>query len=179
MMSPAVGVALATVLAVFAMLLGEWQLSMFNERGLRRRGAVEPAGDVYPWMRGLYPLVFVALAIEGALTGPAAREWLLAGLALFGVSKALKYWAIATLGSRWSFRLLIEPGLPLVGSGPYRYLRHPNYAAVLGEIVSVALTVHAPVTGLLGGGALGFLIARRIRLENRALGIRPAAEEPS
>ena len=92
------------------------------------------------------------------------------GLALFGVAKALKVWAISSLGSRWSYRVLVLPGEPLVTSGPYRFLSHPNYLAVVGEIVSVAAIVWAPITGVLATIGFGWLMIARMRIEDRALG---------
>src|SRR4051812_713234 len=99
-------------------MAGEAILSSFNERVLRARGAIEPQDDVIGMMRWVYPGAFVAMGIEGALTGPAPRDVLMFGLALFGLAKALKVWAISSLGSRWSYRVLVVPGEPLVTTGP-------------------------------------------------------------
>jgi methyltransferase len=163
-------VSLAALAAVLLAMGGEAILSGYNESQLRRRGAVEPDGDVYRVMRWAYPACFMAMAVEGALTGPAPSRVLVAGLVVFGLAKALKMWAIASLGPRWSFRVLVLPGAALVATGPYRWLRHPNYAAVIGELVGMAAIVWAPVTGLVGSVAFGALILRRIRIEERALG---------
>ena len=92
------------------------------------------------------------------------------GLALFGLAKALKIWAISSLGSRWSYRVLVLPGAPLVHAGPYRFISHPNYLAVVGEIASVAAIVWAPITGVLATIGFGWLMIARIRVEDRALG---------
>src|SRR5688572_18761626 len=170
MTTTAMLIAAATTVAALLIMGGEAVLSAFNERQLRARGAIEPAGDVINTMRWVYPLSFVAMGIEGAITGPAPREVMMYGLALFGLAKALKLWAISSLGSRWSFRVLVPPGAPLVTAGPYRFLAHPNYLAVVGEIGSVALIVWAPITGLLATVGFGALMIKRIRIEDRALG---------
>lgn len=170
MTNPALAIAVLTVLAALLMMGGELVLSRFNERQLRAKGAVEPPGDVIATMRWAYPLSFVAMAAEGALTGPSPAPVLLGGLALFGFAKALKVWAISSLGSRWSYRVLILPGAPLVTTGPYRFMSHPNYLAVVGELVSVAMIVAAPISGLLSTFAFGLLMRARIRIEDRALG---------
>jgi methyltransferase len=170
MTTQAVAIAGVTVIAALLIMAGEAALSAFNERQLRAQGAIEPEGDVINTMRWAYPLSFVAMGVEGALTGPAPREVMMYGLALFGVAKALKLWAISSLGSRWSFRVLVVPGAPLVTSGPYRFLSHPNYLAVAGEIASVALIVWAPIIGVLATIGFGALMIKRIRLEDRALG---------
>ena len=166
----AVAIAGVTIVAALLIMAGEAVLSAFNERQLRARGAIEPAGDVINTMRWAYPLSFVAIGIEGALTGPAPREVMMYGLALFGLAKALKLWAISSLGTRWSYRVLILPGAALITTGPYRFLAHPNYVAVAGEIASVALIVWAPITGVLATTGFGALMVKRIRIEDRALG---------
>lgn len=166
----AVAIAGVTIAAALLIMAGEAALSAFNERQLRARGAIEPAGDVINTMRWAYPLSFVAIGIEGAMTGPAPREVMMYGLALFGLAKALKLWAISSLGTRWSYRVLILPGAPLITTGPYRFLAHPNYVAVAGEIASVALIVWAPITGVLATMGFGALMIKRIRIEDAALG---------
>lgn len=170
MTNQALAIAVLTVVAALLMMAGELVLSSFNERQLRAKGAVEPEGDVIGVMRWAYPLSFVAMAIEGAIVGPSPDALLAGGLVLFGLAKALKVWAISSLGPRWSYRVLILPGVPLVTAGPYRFLAHPNYLAVVGELVSVALIVAAPISGLLATFAFGLLMRARIRVEDRALG---------
>lgn len=164
-----------TLAAVGLLMLGETALSSFNARLLRARGGVEPPDDVYRTMQWAYPACFVAMAIEGAVTGPAARDVIGAGLAVFGVAKALKLWAITSLGWRWTFRVIVPPGAPLVATGPYRMLRHPNYLAVLGELAGVALVVWAPWTGAASLAGFGWLMRRRIAIEEVALGLRAPA----
>jgi methyltransferase len=168
--SPAVVIAVATLLAVLFIMLGEAALSVHNERLLRARGAIEPPDDVIDTMRWAYPGSFVAMAVEGAWAGPASVDALAAGLAVFGFAKALKTWAIATLGTRWTFRVLVLPNAPLIARGPYALLRHPNYVAVMGEIIGMALLVWAPVTGTLSVVGFGWLLLRRMAVEDRALG---------
>src|SRR5262245_35530936 len=128
-------IAGAALLAVLLVMAGEAALSAYNERVLRAQGAREPQDDVYRTMRWAYPACFVAMALEGALTGPAPPDVLAAGFAVFGISKALKMWAISTLGVRWTFRVLVPPQGALVARGPYAFIRHPNYVAVIGELI--------------------------------------------
>jgi methyltransferase len=170
MNNQALAIAVLTVVAALLMMGGELVLSMFNERQLRAKGAIEPPGDVINTMRWVYPASFVAMAVEGAIVGPAPNDILAGGLVLFGFAKALKVWAISSLGPRWSYRVLILPGAPLVTSGPYRFIAHPNYLAVVGELVSVAMIVGAPITGVLATFAFGMLMRARIRVEDKALG---------
>jgi methyltransferase len=174
MSSPVVPLgALAVVLTVMA---AEARLSQQNERALRRRGALEPSDDVYRMMRWAYPTAFVVMAVEGAMFGMQPGPATIAGTLLFGASKALKFWAIASLRDRWTFRVLVIPGAPLVRHGPYAMLRHPNYLAVVGELVSMALFVGARATGPVTVLLFGLLLRRRIRTEEQMLGICLAHE---
>lgn len=147
-------------------LLAETVVSTVNERRLRRDGAVEPAGDVYRAMRVAYPAAFGAMLAEGLLRDGVAGPVAVVGAVVWLAAKALKYWAVATLGRRWSFRLLVVPGAPLVASGPYRVVKHPNYLAVVGELIGVACLTGAWVSGLLSLGVFVPLILRRVAVED-------------
>ncbi len=174
---------LAALAIVFALMLVELLVSRYNERRLRAAGALEPRGDVYGWLRVVYPACFLAMGLEGLLVqvwpasagfyaASAGLRAALAGLFIFVASKALKTWAMLSLGPNWSFRVLVRPGTPLVKSGPYRYLRHPNYVAIFGELIGVALLVDGLLTGLLSLFAIALLLRRRIAVEEFALGLR-------
>ena len=121
-------------------------------------------------MRVAYPAAFLAMIVEGAIGGTPPAAVFVAGAVLFAVAKALKWWAIHTLGPCWTFRVIVVPGAVLVASGPYRRMRHPNYLAVVGELIAVALMSGARVAGLLATAVFGLLMLRRIAVENRALG---------
>ena len=116
----------ALVVAVVVPMLVEARRARLNERIQRGRGGVEPDGDVYRLMLAAYPGCFLAILIEGAWRGAPAFGVQLAGAVVFAAAKVLKWWAIRVLGPAWTFRVIVVPGLPLVASGPYRYLRHPN-----------------------------------------------------
>ena len=96
-------------------------------------------------------------------------------MAIYLLGKAVKYAAIATLGTRWSFRVLVVPGAPLVSRGIYAVLRHPNYVGVAGEVDRRRLWMQAPITGTLFAVTFGFILLWRIRIEERALGLAPRA----
>src|SRR5262245_50568208 len=155
------------IIAVF--MLVEARRASTNERAQRARGGVEPANDVYAVMQIAYPGVFIAMLAEGAVRGIAPTgEWFIVGLTLFIVAKVLKWWAIATLGSFWTFRVIVVPGSSSIETGPYRIMRHPNYVAVVGELIGVAMMMGAVVTGPLALVVFGTLLLRRIAVENRA-----------
>ena len=170
MWRPNVILSIVALAAAFGMMLGELILSRSHEQTLRARGAIEPAGDVYRALAWAYPGMFVAMAIEGVIAGPAPGVRAVAGLLVFLVAKTLKFWAISTLGPRWTYRVLVPPDAPLVTSGPYAWVRHPNYLAVFGEIAGIALVVGAPLTGAISLIAFGALVRKRIAVEERALG---------
>ncbi len=159
-------VSLAVMLAI---MLLEQQRSLANERALLARGAVEPADDVYPIMRWTYPAAFVVMAIEGAMFGPSPGLTTVIGVAVLVAAKALKFWAIGSLGPRWTFRVLVPSDAPLVSHGPYAFLNHPNYVAVVGELIGFAIVVGARVTGPIATIVFGLLLRSRIQVENNAL----------
>lgn len=158
------------VVVVFSFMAIEALRAARNERAQRARGGVEPDGDVYGLMQLAYPGIFLAMILEGALrSAPVGRVWFALGLILFAAAKMLKWWAITALGSYWTFRVIVVPGTTMISSGPYRFLRHPNYLAVAGEIVSLALMTGARVLGPVSLVVFGALMWRRIAVENRAL----------
>jgi methyltransferase len=165
-------VVVLVVGAVFLLMLVELQIAVFNDRALRARGAVEPPDDVYPIMRFAYPAAFLLIGLDALRHEWLNRDVVLLGLLLLGWAKALKFWVIRTLGSRWSFRVMVVPGLPLVTSGPYRWVRHPNYVAVLGEIAAIAVALSAPIAGAVALLGFGWLLRKRILVEERALELK-------
>jgi methyltransferase len=156
----------------FVPMLFEARRSAANERALRAAGAIEPADDVYSLMQVAYPLCFLAMVVEAWARATSVGATALAGSLIFISAKALKYWAIGTLGDRWTFRVLVPPGSARTVRGPYRILRHPNYVAVVGELAGFALLARAPVAGALSLAAFGALLVARVRVEERALGLR-------
>ena len=161
--------SIIVLLLAFGPMLVEASRSRRHERALRAAGAIEPAGDVYPTMQIAYPACFLAIVAEGYLRNAPMDRWFAAGATVFGLGKALKYWAIASLGPRWTFRVLVPPNAPLVSSGPYQWLRHPNYVGVAGELAGAALMAHAPIAGVLAIAMFGGLMLTRIKVEERAL----------
>lgn len=160
---------LLLALLAFAPMLLEARRSAANERALRRRGAAEPDAEVYPIMQIAYPVAFLAMIVEGWWRGADAGAAFFTGIVVFVAAKALKYWAIATLGERWTFKVLVPPGSSRILSGPYRWLDHPNYVGVAGELAGMGLMAQALLAGPLALAGFGLLLLRRIRVEERAL----------
>jgi methyltransferase len=159
-------------LLVFVPMILEARRSNRNDRVLRAAGAIEPSGDVYQAMQVFYPLSFLLPIAEGFVRARPTSTLMAVGLIVFLVAKALKYWAIATLGERWTFRVLVPPHSSRTIEGPYRWMRHPNYVAVGGEIAGVALMAQAWITGVLMLIVFTLLMRARIRVEEQALGLR-------
>ena len=161
---------------VLGLLVAETRLSLAHERRLRARGAAQPPGDVYRALAIAYPLAFLAMGVEGVWREAhepgavgASPNWFLSGVLLFAAAKALKYWAIHALGERWTFKVFIVPGQPLVTTGPYRYVAHPNYVGVVGELVGAAMMCGAPATGSIGFVVFSLVLWRRVRFESQVL----------
>jgi methyltransferase len=156
----------------FVPMIVELRRSTANYQALAAAGAREPADDVIAAMQIAYPASFLAMLMEAWVRGVPATWVVAAGAIVFALAKAIKYWAISALGPRWTFRVIVPPSSTLVAAGPYRYLRHPNYVGVMGELIGYALLAGAPVAGLLASVAFAAILAARIRVEERALGLR-------
>jgi len=151
--------------------LFELWLSRRNARLAFARGAVELGRAHFPAMALLHTLFLFSCAAEVLLLQrafPGILGFFALGAALF--SQALRYWAIATLGPRWNVRVLVVPGEEPVTGGPYRFLRHPNYLAVIAELLSVPLIHGAFLTAIIFSTLNAILLTVRIRAEERALG---------
>ena len=162
----------ALILVAFVPMIAEAVRSARHDRALRAVGATEPPGDVFASMQLAYPGVFVLMIAEAWLRGTTFSPASAAGFVIFAAAKALKYWAMATLGSRWTFRVLVPPQSSRTIAGPYHYLRHPNYIAVVGEIAAFGMAAQAPVSAALSLILFVPLIVQRVRIEERALGLR-------
>jgi methyltransferase len=147
----------------------ELALSRRNERSLRARGAVERGRGRYPLIVALHALWLLSTLVEGLLRGPELPALWPIPLTLFLLVQPLRYWAIFSLGEHWNTRILVVPGAKLITRGPYRYLTHPNYVAVVVEILTFPLIFGAWVTALVFSALNAALLYVRIREENRAL----------
>jgi methyltransferase len=159
-------VNLASVILVLVTVqrLGELVLSRYNTSKLLARGAIEVGAGHYPLIVSVHAAWLIALWIWGR-----DESVNLVALAVFIALQGLRVWIIATLGARWTTRIIVLPGEPLVASGPYRYLSHPNYAVVAAEIATLPLALHLPVLALIFTGLNAAVLAVRLRAETRAL----------
>jgi methyltransferase len=149
---------------VTAERVAEMILARHNTKRLLKRGAREVAPAHYPliitlhaaWLGGLWLL---------AWNRPIRIVWLV----LFAAIQALRFWVLATLGERWTTRIVILPGVPLVKAGPYRFLNHPNYAVVVAEIAILPLVFGLPWYALVFSVLNLLVLSIRITTENAAL----------
>jgi methyltransferase len=144
--------------------LAELWLARRNTRRLLAKGASEVAAGHYPlivllhgfWLAGLWLLAWNARV---------SLVWLV----VFGLLQLLRSWTLGTLGQRWTTRIIVLPGEKLVAAGPYRFLRHPNYVVVIGEIAVLPLCLGMPLYALLFSVANAIILTIRIKAENAAL----------
>ncbi len=148
----------------------ELRIAGRNYRWLLKRGGVEEGEEHYPWMVTLHTLFLVACVLEVWLLRRPFIPWLaVAMMAMVVVAAALRYWVLASLGRRWTTRVVCLPGAPLVTGGPYRWLQHPNYLAVSVEILALPLVHSAWMTAGVFSLANGGLLGIRRRVEEEAL----------
>jgi methyltransferase len=159
-------VSLASIILLLVTLqrLGELVLARSNTKNLLARGAIEVGAKHYPLLVSVHAAWLVSLWIWGR-----DQDVNLFVLALFVMLQGFRLWILATLGSRWTTRIIVVPGEPLIASGPYRYLSHPNYAVVASEIALLPLALHLPLLALIFTVLNAAVLVIRIRTEARAL----------
>lgn len=158
------------VAAVGVERVAELIVSMRNLRWSRARGGREYGQGHYPAMVVLHTGLLLACVLESGLLHRsivAALAWPM--LAVVLVAQALRWWCIGTLGPRWNTRVVVVPGLPLVARGPYRWLSHPNYVAVVAEGIALPLVGSAWITAIAFTVLNAALLRVRITTENAAL----------
>jgi methyltransferase len=144
--------------------LSELALARYNTNRLLARGAIEVGASHYPLVVSVHTAWLIALWVWGR-----DQDVNLVALSAFVVVQGLRLWILATLGSRWTTRIIVLRGEPLVASGPYRYFSHPNYAVVAAEIALLPLALHLPWLALIFTVLNAAVLVIRIRTEARAL----------
>lgn len=162
---PEFGTPQAFILFVAALRLMELVYANHNTRRLVMRGAVEIGAAHYPVMVVLHSAWLVALFL--LVPAGAAINWY--WMSAFGLFLILRVWTLVSIGRYWTTRIITLPGAPLVRSGPYRFVRHPNYIVVIGEIASVPMIFGAWEIALVFSVLNLALLAVRVSVEERAL----------
>ena len=144
--------------------LAELVHSRRNTARLLARGAQEVAPEHYLYMVALHATWLVGLWLL-APARPIEAFW----FAVFAVAQIGRLWVLATLKTRWTTRIIVLPGVPLVATGPYRYLRHPNYAIVAVEIAALPLAFGLPAYAIGFSVLNAIVLIIRVKVENMAL----------
>lgn len=154
---------------VIGQRLFELSVAKQNTRWIKEQGGVEYGQKHYPWLVLIHILFFVSIMMEGLLSEnqPGPWRWLL--LVLFFAVQGLRIWVMRSLGNYWNTRIFVIPGAKPLNKGPYRYLRHPNYAVVILEFALLPLFMGAYVSLIVFSVAnLFFLWFVRIPAEEQA-----------
>lgn len=147
--------------------LAELYLSARNTTRLRARGAYEVGAEHYPAMVALHAAWLGGLWI---FAWPLSANWVL--IAIYAALQIVRIWVIASLGERWTTRIIVLPSAPLVRSGPYRFFKHPNYVIVAAEIALLPLAFGLVVYAMIFSAANAALLLWRIQTEEHALANR-------
>jgi methyltransferase len=173
----------AIVAAVALQRLSEVAIDRRNRRALAARGGVLVEHDATAALVAFHLCWFAGLVAERTLLGarmPSLGACLALGAAL-ALVVAARAWVFATLGRRWTMRVVVVPGETPVRRGPYRFVAHPNYLVVCAEVLLVALLVGAVWTAVLGSVANAVVLSLRVQREEaawRALGREPLDRAP-
>lgn len=156
--------AVSVLAFVTVQRLGEVVYARGNERQLKAHGGIEYGADHYPLIVALHGLWLVGLWLSASGTPP-QLSW----LAAFGVVQGLRMWVLHVLGPRWTTRVIVIPGAPLICSGPYRFMSHPNYAVVAAEIFVLPMAFGLSFFAVTFSALNAVVLALRIRVEEHAL----------
>lgn len=168
------------ILAVAAERLVELVVSRRNTRWSMAHGGREFGRGHYPVMVAMHTLLLVSCVVEVWGWHRPFIAWLgWPMVAVVVVSTVVRWWCVATLGKHWNPRLIVIPDAPLIQGGPYRWIHHPNYTAVIAEVAALPLVHSAWVTAIVFSVANALVLTVRIRTENAALGYHGPAPSPA
>ena len=165
---------LALLLAVGLLRLLEMRISRQHQQEMATRGAAKVDEPKFRWMVLLHTAVLVGAALEVVFLKRPFLPWLAAPMfAIFLAANALRWWVIRSLGAHWNVQVVDSSRLGVVTSGPFRYVRHPNYAAVFSELLALPLIHTAWITAIVGAIAHIGVLAQRLSTEERVLLANP------
>ena len=159
------------ITVVIVQRISELILAKNNEKYLKSNGAIEYDKKGYKYIVLMHNLFFVSLIMEFFFLQRELNQYWQMLLIIFICTQLLRYWAIFTLGKRWNTKILVLPNTELIRSGVYKYLKHPNYIAVIIEIAVIPLLFSCYFTAI-GFSILNLIVVRRrIQIEEEALNI--------
>jgi methyltransferase len=165
---------LGLLLAVGLLRLVEMRISKQHQKEMAARGAAKVDEPKFRWMVLLHTAVLLGAALEVVFLKRSFLPWLAAPMfAIFLAANALRWWVIRSLGAHWNVQVVDSTRLGVVTSGPFRYVRHPNYAAVFSELLALPLIHTAWITAIAGTIAHVGVLAQRLSTEERVLFANP------
>jgi methyltransferase len=165
---------LALLVAVAALRLVELRISKQHQREMLGRGAAKVDEPRFRWMVALHTLVLIGAAVEVVfLHRPFIPILAAVMFVIFLAANAVRWWVIRTLGEHWNVQVVDSTRLGVVTSGPFRFVRHPNYAAVFAEMIALPLIHTAWITALVGTVAHIVVLSQRLSTEERVLFANP------
>ncbi len=177
-MDVSVNAFLGLLAAVAALRLAELILSRQHQRELAERGVRKIAEPYFPWMVLVHIGVLGGAAMEVVHLKRSFYPVLGGVMGLvFVCSNLMRWWVIRTLGAHWNVQVMDSARLGVVTGGPYRYVRHPNYAAVFAELIALPMIHTAWLTALAGAAGQIFVLWQRLTVEEPVLMANPAYRE--
>jgi len=167
-------VFLGLLFAVALLRLVELRISKRHQKEMAARGAAKIDEPRFRWMVLLHTAVLLGAALEVVLLRrPFIRLLAAPMFAVFLAANAVRWWVIRSLGEHWNVQVMDSTRLGVVTSGPFRYVRHPNYAAVFAEMLALPLIHTAWITATVGAVAHAGILAQRLSTEERVLFANP------
>jgi methyltransferase len=161
---------LGLLLVVALLRIYELQISRRHQREMIGRGASKVQDPRFRWMVLLHTAVLIGCAGEVVLLHrPFYPVFAAICFAIFLAANAVRWWVIRTLGEHWNVQVMNSTGMGVVTSGPFRYVRHPNYAAVFVEMLALPLIHCAWITAIVGSLAHALVLSQRLATEERVL----------
>ena len=161
---------LALLLAVAALRILELRISRRHQQQMSRRGALKVRDPYFRWMAMFHTLVLAGAAVEVVLLHrPLIPALAVPMSALFLAANVVRWWVIRTLGEHWNVQVVDSSRLGFVTAGPFRYVRHPNYAAVFVEMLALPLIHTAWITALVGAALHVVILSLRLSIEDPVL----------
>ncbi|MBV8515568.1 MAG: hypothetical protein JO260_09750 [Acidobacteria bacterium] len=165
---------IALLLIVAALRIIELRVSRNHQRAMMPHGATIVAEPLYPWLVAVHTLVLIGAAVEVVvLKRPFLPALAATMFVIFVAANLVRLWVMRTLGNHWNVQIMDSTRAGVITTGPFRFVRHPNYAAVIVEMITLPLIHTAWITAIFG--TLGYLsvLMQRIPLEERALFTNP------
>ena len=173
-LSPSVVAFLILLLAVALMRLVELRISRRHQADMVARGAAKVEEPRFRWMVLLHTAVLLGSALEVVFLRRPFIPWLAGTMSgVFVTANIVRWWVIRTLGKHWNVQVMDSTSLGVITSGPFRFVRHPNYAAVFAEMLALPLIHTAWITAIAGSLAHAVVLAQRLATEERVLFANP------